>query len=223
MTEEMLISFQIVLAGQTMRDIEYQDKALDEILSETGGWKVKAMLKPKMQLYTLLYLIRLCFKNLNFVYGGGYAGSFSLKGSPDWVTSKLVPLAKEVLGEHQKKGLIVDSGSDSMMGACGDQGGGGRTWMEQFSFYDPHDKKSIAGDTDYIKAAVMAGRAQNWPPSYDTDYMEPFGPERKYRLSHLPPHQQIVLGWQRKIKSVFDPNDTGEGSYAIAEDPETCL
>jgi hypothetical protein len=38
---EMKCDFQLVLAGMTPAHIEYQDKALDQILAETGGWKVK--------------------------------------------------------------------------------------------------------------------------------------------------------------------------------------
>ncbi|MFC1971174.1 FAD-binding oxidoreductase [Chloroflexota bacterium] len=220
LTEEMRISFQIILAGNTIGDLKYQEKALNELLSETGGWRVAAMEKPEMERWVLLYLIKLCFKNLNFVYGGGYAGSFSLKGSPDWVTSTLVPVAKETMGAHQKKGLIVKSGSDSMMSSISDIGGGGRTWMEQFSFYDPHDKKSMEGVTAYLSSAVMAGRERGWPPSYDTDYVEPFGPARDLRLSRMAFPHQVSLQWQRKIKEVFDPNDTGEGSYAWSKAPE---
>lgn len=218
LTEEMRISFQVVLAGNTVEDLKYQEKVLDQILAETGGWKVAAMEEPSIQRWTLLYLIKLCFKNLNFIYNGTYAGSFSIKGIPDWVALKLVPVAIDVLGEHQKKGLIVDSGADSMMSSISDIGGGGRTWMEQFSFYDPADKKSTEGATAYLSSAVKAARERGWPPSYDTDYVEPFGPGRRARLSRMPFPHQATLQWQRKIKEVLDPNDTGEGSYSWAEE-----
>lgn len=217
LTEELRISCQIILAGNSKNHIDYQEMVLDKILEQTGGWKVKEMEDPEIEKWTLLYMIKLCFKNLNFIYAGGYAGSFSIKGNPDWVTSKLVPVAKQVLGEHQKKGLIVKAGSDSMMSALSDVGGGGRTWMEQFSFYDPADQKSIEGEKAYLASAVKAGRERGWPGSYDTDYVEPFGPERDKRLSNMPSPHSDILNWQRKIKEVFDPNDTGEGSYAYAK------
>ena len=37
--EEMKRDFQIILAGMTMRDIEWQEKVLDKILAETGATK----------------------------------------------------------------------------------------------------------------------------------------------------------------------------------------
>jgi len=217
-TEEMRISFQVILAGQSMADLNFQERALDEILAETGGWKVAAMEDPLMQKWTMLYLLKLCYKSLNFIYGGCYAGTYSIKGNPDWVTSAVVPVAKQVMGEHQKKGMIADTGCDAMMSSISDIGGGGRTWMEQFSFYDPADKKSIEGALEYLKAAVESSRVRGWPRSYDTDYVEAFGPGRVNRLNNMPYPQRAILQWQRKIKEAIDPNNTGEGSYSTSED-----
>ncbi|MEJ2102526.1 MAG: FAD-binding oxidoreductase [Desulfobacterales bacterium] len=84
LTEEMKRDFQIVLAGMTPRDIEWQEKALDQILSETGGWKVKAMNDPDIERWAMLYLIRLGHKNLNLAMGGGYDGCFGMVGPPDF-------------------------------------------------------------------------------------------------------------------------------------------
>ena len=87
MNEEMKRDYQLVLAGMTPRDIEWQDKALDKILEETGGWKVQGMMETDLYNWSLLYMIRLGHKNLNLVYGGGYDGCFGLGGSPDYGTS----------------------------------------------------------------------------------------------------------------------------------------
>ena len=40
-------AFQIVLAGMTPRDFEYQEKVLDKILADTGGHRVAAMSEPE--------------------------------------------------------------------------------------------------------------------------------------------------------------------------------
>ena len=95
LTEELRCSFQIVLAGMTPRDIEYKETALNEILSEQGGWKVEAMSEPTMQKWVLLYLLKLCFKNLNFVSVGGYK-DFGAGGIPDWLTSGWIEAGKEL-------------------------------------------------------------------------------------------------------------------------------
>ena len=69
-TEQSIRDFHIVLAGMTRRDMDWQEKALDEILFRTGGWKVEAMNAPEIHDWVLLYLIRLGHKNLNLVFGG---------------------------------------------------------------------------------------------------------------------------------------------------------
>ena len=49
MPPQMKRDFQIVLAGMTPRDMEWQKKALDKILTETGDWKVSAMNDPDIE------------------------------------------------------------------------------------------------------------------------------------------------------------------------------
>ena len=107
LTEEMKRDYQIVLAGMTPRDIEWQEKALDRILEETGGWRVAEMMNdPDLRNWALLYMIRLGHKNLNLVYGGGYDGCFGLVGSPDFGTEHIEEVA-EFKAQWEKKGNIV--------------------------------------------------------------------------------------------------------------------
>jgi glycolate oxidase len=87
MTEDMKRDYQIVLVGMTPGDIEWQEKALDKILENTGGWKVEGMLEPDLHDWSLLYMLRLGHKNLNLVYGGGYDGCFGIGGTPDFATT----------------------------------------------------------------------------------------------------------------------------------------
>ncbi|MGE5123089.1 MAG: FAD-binding oxidoreductase, partial [Acidobacteriaceae bacterium] len=86
-TAESRRDFQIVLVGMTPRDIAWQERAFDEILTTTGGWKVEAMNLPEIQAWALLYLIRLGHKNLNLVFGGSYDGCFGLMGPVDFGTT----------------------------------------------------------------------------------------------------------------------------------------
>ncbi len=54
-TDEMKREFQFILAGMTPWDIEWQEKALDQILTETGGWKVNAMMGPEIASWVMTY------------------------------------------------------------------------------------------------------------------------------------------------------------------------
>ena len=153
MTEDMKRDYQIVLAGMTPRDIEWQEKALDKILEETGGWKVAEMMNdPDLRNWSLLYLIRLGHKNLNLVYGGGYDGCFGLFGPPDYGTQH-VEEAAEFKSQWEKKGQIVAAGGDCMMGGIGGMGGGGSIAWENFAHFDPHDRESTEGTLEFFNAA----------------------------------------------------------------------
>ena len=89
LTEEMRRNFQLILVGMTPGDLEYQKKVLDHILSETGGWNIALVNEPAIQGYVLLFLIKLCFKNLNFTATGGFSDTYNSVASPDvWASGK---------------------------------------------------------------------------------------------------------------------------------------
>ncbi len=209
LTQEMKRSFQIVLAGNSRRDIEYQEKALDQILAETSGRKVAAMADPATERYVLLYLIRLCFKNLNFAYAGGYQTCFTHKGPPNFCIS-YVPYAENILKEHQQTGLLVDTGADSMMGGSSFTGGGGVAWFEQFMFWDPHVKESRQQARKLNQASAAFSREHKWPGTYEGV----IGTREEKQTNLLASNQPEIYRWQRKIKEAFDPNDTSDGAYA---------
>ena len=219
---EMKHDFQLVLAGMTSRDIEWQDKALDAILAETGGWKVKAMLEPEIRDWTLVYLIRLGHKNLNLVFGGGYDGGFGLQGTPDYGTQFMEEVT-EFKREWETKGQIVAAGGDCAMGGIGVMGGGGATVWENFAHFDPHDKESTEGTLDFFNASSAYGIKRGWGPGMEkqndsarwTDgRTTPKEIRDKLLTSQGQPH---VFRYQRRIKETFDPNDLGDTYYRTLE------
>ena len=228
MTEDMKRDYQIVLAGMTPRDIEWQDKALDKILEEAGGWKVAGMLAPDLHNWSLLYLIRLGHKNLNLVYGGGYDGCFGLGGTPDYATygTPRVEEAATFKAEWEKKGNIVAAGGDCMMGGIGGLGGGGFTIWENFTHFDPHDKASTEGTLEFFNAATKYGMEKGWGPG-----MEKMNDAARWSDGRTTPKeirdrmlsataQPDVFRYQRKIKETFNPNDLGDAYYRTLDEPE---
>jgi hypothetical protein len=208
-TEEMRMPLPIILAGQTPNDLEYQEKVLDEILAETGGHKVTAMSEPDMEGFTMLYLLRLGHKNLNFVYAGGYFGSWHQYGTPDF-NIRYAPLAEEVLRKHQATGLLVQSGGDAMMGPLARTGGGGTTSLEQFIAWDVCEKESIEGAWEYFVDAATVAKEHGIPPGFDAMVASQrmTREQRQTLLASQPDTRR--LQWQWKIKQMLDPNDTGE-------------
>ena len=215
-TAEAKRSFQLILAGMTLRDIEYQEKALTEILAETGGKIVTQMAEPIMQRFTFLYLVKMCFKTINMALAGTYVGSFAQHGTPDFLVSHLYPAAREVLGRHQKRGFIADIGPDSMMAAVSGLGGGGDCTFEQFCHYDPHDKESVKGALAYYADAAKAARERGMHGGLEDCYREITKEELEESRRHAP--QPAIYAFQRKIKEAFDPNSIGDGSYIATEE-----
>jgi len=233
LNDAMMRDYQIVLAGMTPADIDWQDKALDVILKQTGGWKVQGMMQPDLYDWSLLYMIRLGHKNLNLVYGGGYDGAFGLGGTPDFGTSAAeeggIPRVEEVTAfkrEWEKKGNIVASGGDGMMGGIGGMGGGGHGLWENFTHFDPHDKASTEGTLEFFNACSQFGIEKGWGPG-----MEKMNDYARWTDGYTTPkdiHDRILSAaaqpeafrYQRKIKETFNPNDLGDAYYRTLDDPE---
>jgi glycolate oxidase len=215
LTEEMRRNFQLILVGMTPRDLEYQQKVLDQILSETGGWNIALVDEPAMQRYVLLFMIKLCFKNLNFTSTGGFIDTYNSVASPDVWASGEIEAGKELLKKYA--GRIADAG-DQAMGPIGGQGGGGVTGWEDFVFYDPQDPDSVkaaievSDEGDKLKAekgrppgGMLLGLARGTHADEEI---------RAKKLSKSPEYN-----WQRKLKEVLDPNGVGSGNYFWGAEP----
>jgi len=215
LTEEMQRSFQLILVGMTQRDLEYQKKVLDHILSETEGWNIALVDEPAIQGYVLLFMIKLCFKNLNFTATGGFSDTYNSVASPDVWASGEIEAGKKLLKKYA--GRIADAG-DQAMGPIGGQGGGGVTGWEDFVFYDPYDPDSakaameISDEGDKLKAeqgrppgGMLLGLARSTHADEEV---------RAKKLSKSPEYH-----WQRKLKEALDPNGVGSGNYFWGAEP----
>ncbi len=216
-TAEMGNALPVVLAGQTPNDIGYQEKVLDQILAETGGHKVATMSEPDMEKFCMMYLIRWGHKNLNFVYAGGYVGSWHQYGTPDF-NLKVAPLAEKTLAKYQATGLLVKSGGDAMMGPIARMGGGGTFSLEQFTAYDPGSKESVQAVVQYIHESAALAKENNFPTGFDEMNalkMKGIGGGQEY-LDAL--QDTRMYEWQWKVRQMLDPNDIGErGLYSIVK------
>jgi len=216
LTEEMRHSFQIVLAGMTHRDIDYQEKVMRQILAETGGWEIEALADPEMEKWVLLYLIKLPFKNLNFAMAT-YEGSFAHSGTPDFEIS-YIEASRALKRKYIGKGVLADDGGEAMMAAIARQGGGGVLALEQFFFYDPQDINSVLGAQAYLAEAGKVAGEMKLGPGLSGQLL---GSKPKDKLQQMLSSvaQPSVFHYQRKIKEAFNPNDIGDGSYVYLEEP----
>jgi hypothetical protein len=130
----MTRDFQFIMAGMTPRDIEWQEKVLDQILEETQGWKVEAMSSPEIARWMLLYLVsgtqkfKPRIRNLRRLFSGWLAPTTGLQ------RRKITNL------KNKKKGAISES--ETAYGGLGGMGGGAFPWGN-FTAWDPRDKESL--------------------------------------------------------------------------------
>jgi glycolate oxidase len=211
LTEELRRSFQIVLAGMTPRDIKYQERVLDQVLAETGGWKVEAMEEPTMAGWSALYMIKLCFKALNYVYAGGFHDAMARGGTPDLVTSGWMEEMREQKRKFGKQGGIVDDGGDAGMGGVGSIGGGGYAGYENFTHYDPSNAESVEATHACREEAIHIAQESGIGDS------NPFFIENERLQNILAERKSLSIYFQSKIKEAFDPNGVGDGSYLSLE------
>jgi FAD/FMN-containing dehydrogenase len=222
-TEESKRDFQIVLVGMTPRDMAWQEKAFDEILARTGGWKVEAMNQPEVHDWALLYLVRLGHKNLNLVFGGSYDGCFGLLGAADFGASNA-----EEAGEFKKKweqrGAIVEAGGDCSMGPIGGQGGGGTCLWENFTCFDPYDKFSTEGTLEFFDAATEYGVKRGWGVGMEKWNAQNRGPDGRTTPKevrdeiHRSAPQPNVFRYQHKVREALNPNDLGDAYFETLDD-----
>jgi hypothetical protein len=224
LTEERKRDFEIVLAGMTARDIEWQDKALDQILEETGGWKVKV--DPEVTKWMLLYLIRLGHKGVNNIFGGTWDSSLGMIGPPDFGIQYIEEMV-EYRKSWEQKGALVATGGDSAMGPIAGMGGGGMVGFDNFFFYDPHDKASVEGACEYCDSQAKYMAEHKLGPDFSRVNALSRGPDgeevpqevRNKALSVSP--IAAAFRYQRKIKEMLDPNNLGDAYYMWIEDDPT--
>ena len=223
--EKMKIDVQIVIAGFSARDLEYKEKAVDEVLRQTHGWKSEFTLEKDMHDFVLLYLLRLGRKNLNYTLCSSYEGNFGMSSNV-FVTAPLMEEASALKRKwEQETPYIAATGGDSDMGSMSGIGGGGTTGWEFFVNFDAHDKESIRGTKEFIDDS------QRWMLSkglgadmgrWNADARREDGydytqEEHDEIYKNLP--QPAIFEYQWKVREAFNPNHL-TGSYYRTKTPK---
>jgi glycolate oxidase len=211
-TDEARISYQLILAGTSTDDIQLQDKILDAILVHTGCYKVKRFCEQDMAEFTNMYMLRLGHKHCNYLWAGGYMGSWSQQGTPDYV-AKYAPVAAAAFARDQKSHLLVECGGDALMGSGSSMGGGGATSLEQFVSYDPNDYDSIGACIKHMEDAAADESGCGVPPGKEHGYLQVGWTDERIWDELSRAAQPFVYNFQRKIKALVDPNNLGDRNY----------
>ena len=221
------IDLQVVIVGMTKRDMEWKEKAIDEILRRVKGWKNEYMLQPKIHDFVALYLLRLGHKNLNYTLASSYEGSGGLSNNV-FVTSKVMEEYHEMREEFDKHSTaLAATGGDSEMGALSTLGGGGITGYEFFQWFDRHDRESVKGCCDFIQNYSQklcdkygfGADMGNWNKTArhpETDYYYTQDEQNEMFVGMAQPG---LVTYQYKVREAFNPLNLC-GSYYRTLDPE---
>jgi hypothetical protein len=162
--------------------------------------------------FTNVYLNRLGHKHINFVWVGGYIGSWMQIGTPDWVKG-YIPTAIAGLARDAAGGDLVQCGGDAMMGPGSSYPGGGGVGLEQFVSYDPNDEASTRAGIKHMEDAITDAVAIGYPPGKEAMYLEMGHSDDRTFKKWAAAKQPFTFIFQRKIKEHFDPNDIGDRMY----------
>jgi hypothetical protein len=200
------------MAGNSTDDIQLQDKILDAILANTGCFKVKRYCEKDFAEFTNMYMQRMGHKHCNYMWVGGYMGSWMQWGTPDFVKG-YAPAAVAAFDRDQKSHLLVECGGDALMGPGSALPGGGQTALEQFVSYDSADNASIKACIKHMEDAIVDSRAIGYPPGKESIYLQVGWDQERVFDAWAKMPQQFIFDFQRKIKAAFDPNNLGDRNY----------
>lgn len=216
--EQMKIDVQIVIAGFTERDLDYKEKAFDEIMKQVGAHKSEYCLQQDIEDFIKLYMLRLGRKNYNFTLCGAYEGSFGLSGNV-FVAAPLMEEAASIKRNWEQTHTgIAAVGGDSDMGSVSGIGGGGTTGWEFFMQFDAFERESIKDACSFVDTSQEYMTSKGFGSDFcrwNQDARQPDGydyTQEQHDAFYSKIPQPALAEYQWKIREAFNPNHL-TGSY----------
>ncbi|MDR9458649.1 MAG: FAD-binding oxidoreductase [Dehalococcoidia bacterium] len=201
--DEFKYAIQIILGANSARELEYQKRAVEDILSETGGKIIQMMEEPSVKNILFRHLIKSEGISRVFQLAGTFATS--LGAGTSWDTAVATgKIGEQLKRKYIERGAIADDGGDLAWGGTYQQGRFGH--LEEIIMYDFQDADSLKGADEYVEESAQAAidKSLGQPISIVRGMAEQFGPSScDYHI------------WMKKIKKAFDPNTTSDPSFYI--------
>jgi glycolate oxidase len=201
--DEFKYVIQIFLGANSARELEYQERALEEVLSETEGKIVLSMEEPSVQKVLFRALIKSEGISRVFQLAGTFATS--LGAGTSWDTAVATgKLGEQLKRKYIEQGSIVDDGGDLAWGGAYQHCRFGH--LEEIIMYDFQDPDSLKGADEYVEESAQATieKSLGQPISIVRGMAEQFGPTScDYHI------------WMKRIKKAFDPNTAADPSFYV--------
>jgi glycolate oxidase len=202
--QEFRHAFLLVLAGSSLREIEYQEKALKEILAETEGRIPSLTQDPEIEKTGFSFLVKGDRNGLIFKLAGTFHTSFGAATAWDAAVAG-AKTGEELKKKYIEKGVIVDDAADAAWGGLYEQGRFGH--LEELFMYDPSDPESAKGAVEYLAEADEAVLQRSLG--------QPLGALPNQAAGVYGPACFNYQDWMRRIKKAFDPNVASDPSFYI--------
>ena len=207
LTKTLRYLVSIVLAGTSKGDLEYQEKALREIVLECGGFCQCQKDSPAMNELTLLSTVRATLPALVFRHGGCFhtamARNDSIELQMNW-TEKMAESKEQLI----KEGKLLNDSADTAYFVTFENG----TWAhaEQTYQYDPRDPKQMAYLEEIAVDLVIEACSMN---------MESYFVHEPLPRTFMSPLCGNPLEYQKAISKMMDPNQSADGKFYTREVP----
>jgi len=230
--DELKVDLQVTIAAHSQNDLEYKQKALDKILTDTGASIHPLFSDPGAEELMHVLMIRVDRNNAVFDMCGSFSTSFGFLTVVDTLR-ETIDVGAELKREHSKQGGILDDGGDAMWGSLYEQGAiGGH--LEEIVQYDPHNMESNEGVFGFVTATTIVCAARGWPGGLGAVVMVPamtgaetmgmeVDPTMKKEIEKMVESLNLtpIIRFQTKIKKAFDPNGASSSfGLATMEDSE---
>jgi glycolate dehydrogenase FAD-linked subunit len=206
--------FQFIIAANSKREFEYQEKVLKQIIADTGGVLMETGGIPQVASVFWWGFIRASMSLLIFRRGGSFGTSFGALDGWDHPVYQSVAAAK-IKQDFIDRGKLMDDLGDNSWGGIY-EGSTGFGHQEELYMYDPRSPEQMEGAGEFLLQTLVETVKNNMGPglAFAGGALVPefFGPAiNNYHT------------WLREIKKIFDANNASDPCFYISPEPERDL
>lgn len=204
MIEKYRFFLTILLASDSERELDYQERVLKDILAETGGESLEIIISESAPLL-ILALVTQCYNPRIFRPTGQFHTSFGAATSWD-MSVKGAKIGEQIRRKYIEEEVFHDDG-------CGENFWGGPyehnkfTHFEGLFEYDPIDHQSRQAAMGYFQEAVMK--------VVENKLGVPLASGPKL-VDVLGPIYGNFQAWLGKLKKSFDPKNVSDHAFYAA-------
>lgn len=198
----------VLLDAASAREMDYRNRCFEAILERTRGMLFPLDDKAK----GLLFNLSVTAQGMNkaaFRATGSFIISPVGEESIDAMATLTRLSAEEIVKEGQESGHIMQVGPEPAWGVVY---GDGCAHIEILTLYDPADPASSKKTAELLEKGDK--KIVEWGLGINS--LENALSFKESALKAARPHSEEFVGWVKKIKRAFDPNDSADSAFYVS-------